>query len=130
MIGGIIKFGPGFGVGTLNILADHDKGHEMDLNEIGNKQPEDKGRVGIKAQRGRGKHVPGQPRNGPKENDEEKAHGAYFFCGKNSQFFQRGKAATVDKVGITQGQELFADVGDRTGRDRVGHVYIYCITGI
>lgn len=83
-VGGIIELGPGFGMSSLDILADHDQGHEMNLNEVGDKQPEDEGRIGIKAQRGGSKDVPGQPGDGPKEDDEEEAHSANLFGGKDS----------------------------------------------
>ena len=61
---------------ALQVLAHHNQRHEQDLDHVGHKKPEDEGRRWIDAQALRPHRIPGQPENGPTEDDEEETKAA------------------------------------------------------
>jgi hypothetical protein len=58
------------------VLTHHDKGHEQNLDEIGNEEPEDKGARRIELQTLGCKQVPTKPEDSPDKDGDEETHGS------------------------------------------------------
>jgi len=76
-----VKFGARFGVAALQILADHDEGHQQYLDDVGNEQIgherwEGIERLLVEAGDFRGGNIVTRPQHRPNEDDEEKTNGA------------------------------------------------------
>lgn len=84
----------------LDVLADKNEGHEVDLNEIGNENPEDESRVGVETKVFWADNVPSEPSKRPAKDDNKKAESANFLGDGEGEFIHGREAAIMNIVDI------------------------------
>lgn len=84
-----VCFCTGFAVGALEVLSDHDEGHEKYLYHVGQEEPEYEAGVWVEAEVFGAEHVPAEPEDGPAEDEQEEAHGADVVGDPHGELVER-----------------------------------------
>lgn len=72
----------------------------MDLDKIGDEDPEDESRVGVETQVFWACDIPGKPSDGPTKNDNKEAESANFLGDGEGQLIHGREAAIMNVVDI------------------------------
>src|SRR5207253_4319185 len=99
-------------VAVLQLLADHDQRHQVQLKQVADEKPEHERGTGIESELGRANRVTGEPEDRPRRDQEEESHRADAIGDPDRQVLDRREAAFELSVDVRLRPEPGLDLGE------------------